>query len=584
MIKVLLVAPYTGLAEIAKKTSLPEGFELNIVIANLEEGVKEAQEAERNGYDLIISRGGTAKLIEKSVSVPVVHIDISGYDILRVFTLIGKMDKNVALVGFENISRGAATLCSILEFDVRLITINSGDEVRDHLVQLKQEGFDVVLGDVITVQVAEQLGIRGVLITSGKEALLDAYERASRIMQLMRKMDRQLYFLQHTVKALPYPMVIVDRDLKEMCRTDAYDETGIELLDEHPAVIRKLVNAVLENGQMKWVNMVSEENCYGVEAFLADRKKRAVGITIHTAIEKTASRAFFVESDVRHQPIIGESRQTEEIRQSLPRYADAGGSVCIIGEPGTGRTMVAHAIHFNKYGQAAPIITVEGDRLTLTEILELHAKLSVIKKGSLILRNAERVQLEEQEKLGELLMQLPADIRVIAIMGEPLDYLLEDGGSLDRNFYKAISYLPLHLSPLRERKEDIPSLVNYFLSEFHTEEGNETLGMKKDAMEYLLQQDWKGNISQLRRVVRELSIKATGYYVELDQVTNLFGNMDRQVSGKQPAIRVTGTLKEMERQIIHQVLQEENDNQTKAAQRLGINRSTLWRKLNESAE
>lgn len=585
MVKILLVAPYTGLAEIAKKTPLPKGFELKVVIANLEEGVKAAQEAERDGYELIISRGGTAKMIERSVSVPVVYVDISGYDILRIFTLIGKMDKNVALVGFENISRGAATLCSILEFDVRLITINSGDEVREHLVQLKQEGFDVVLGDVITVQVAEQLGIRGVLITSGKEALLEAYERGARILQLMQKMNSQLHFLQQTVKALPYPMVIVDQELKELYRSDYYEEKDIELLDVHRSPIRKLVHAVLENGQMQWMNLVSGKSSYGVQAFLADRMAGAVGIILQSAVNEAANHAVYVQSDVKHQPMIGDSRETEEVRESLPHYAHAGGSVCIIGEPGTGRTMAAHAIHFQKYGQEAPLITVEGDLVTLGDIQGLHSKLSLIKRGSLVLRNADQMQLEIQEKMAELLGQLTGDIRVIAILGQPVDRLLEKGVRLERNFYKSISYLPLHLSPLRDRKEDIPSLVNYFLAEFHTEEGNETLGMKEDAMDYLLQQDWKGNISQLRRVVRELSIKSTGYYVELEQVENLFGNVDRPDSGLgQPAIKVTGTLKDMEQQIIRQVLLEENNNQSKAAQRLGINRSTLWRKLNESAE
>lgn len=119
MIKVLLVAPYNGLAETAKNIEVPDDIQLDTTVANLEKGVIEAKRAEEQGYDIIISRGGTASLIQESVSIPVVHIDITGYDMLRVFTLISGVKSGVALVGFKNISEGSATICNILDFDVK---------------------------------------------------------------------------------------------------------------------------------------------------------------------------------------------------------------------------------------------------------------------------------------------------------------------------------------------------------------------------------------------------------------------------------------------------------------------------------
>ncbi|API92952.1 MULTISPECIES: PrpR N-terminal domain-containing protein [unclassified Virgibacillus] len=179
----------------AKKVKTPDYIDVHIEVANLEEGVKLAQTAEEDGYELIISRGGTATMIQEKVSLPVVPIDITGYDMLRVFTLIKEMNNKVALLGFANISRGAATLCDILEFNVKMITIQSRDEVKRHLLELKQAGYSVVIGDVVTVQEAKQIGLRGVLITSGKEALMDAFEEAKRLYELFYKSKTSIKLL-----------------------------------------------------------------------------------------------------------------------------------------------------------------------------------------------------------------------------------------------------------------------------------------------------------------------------------------------------------------------------------------------------
>src|SRR5699024_2859652 len=118
--KTLFIETYSGLAEITKKMDIQDDIDLDITIANLEEGVQAAKLAEKQGYEVIISRGGTATMIQNQVSIPVVHIDISGYDMLRVFTLIRGIKEGVALVGFANISQGAATICNILEYDVKM--------------------------------------------------------------------------------------------------------------------------------------------------------------------------------------------------------------------------------------------------------------------------------------------------------------------------------------------------------------------------------------------------------------------------------------------------------------------------------
>ncbi|MDY0393479.1 helix-turn-helix domain-containing protein [Virgibacillus halophilus] len=97
-------------------------------------------------------------------------------------------------------------------------------------------------------------------------------------------------------------------------------------------------------------------------------------------------------------------------------------------------------------------------------------------------------------------------------------------------------------------------------------------------MEFLLRGEWSGNITQLKKVIRELSIWSKGYYIELPQVEDILASM-KQEEEDWGGIPLSGTLKEMEREIIHRVMEEEGNNQSKAARRLGINRSTLLEKI-----
>ncbi len=574
----MLIAPYQGLAETAKSLNIPDDVELDINVANLEEGVKAAQQAEKSGYELIISRGGTASMIQDSVSVPVVHIDISGYDMLRVFTLIRGIKKGVALVGFENISQGAATLCNILEFDVNVITIKSSTEVRGHLERLKEQEYTVVIGDVITVQVAEQIGLRGVLITSGKEALMDALEEGKRVYHLFHKVQNQFSYLKKAFKAAPFPMILLNKNKKVIDKNEQYEQEIPHPEISNSPVISQIVNRVLEYNAIQWDETVSQGKLFRIQAFPLSGSESAVGVILYSSGIESNNKAIQI-SNPGHIPIIGESKQTRSLRESLEQYANADGGLCILGERGTGKQAIAQAIHFEKFGKTAPLVILDGN-VSIQEMKEFIAVLNTIREGSLLLRNISIMSLEKQSKLLEILGHASEKLQVFTLANEPLDSLLIQE-KFNEELYKRIAKNTLHLSPLKQRKDDIPSLVNYFLAEFHAESGSETLAIKPEAMECLLQGDWPGNHGQLKQAVREISMITKGYYVEAEHVKELMSNMkDMPSKTIKHGIPVNGTLKEMEQKIINQVLEEEKNNQSRAAKRLGINRSTLWRKLN----
>ncbi|MDY0393480.1 PrpR N-terminal domain-containing protein [Virgibacillus halophilus] len=391
MVKALLIAPYSGLAKTAEKLDVPEDVKLDIEIANLQKGVEIAQLAESKGYDIIISRGGTASLIQENVSIPVVHIDINGYDMLRVFTLIREIKSGVALVGFENITRGAATLCNILDYDVNVVTIKSGGEVSGQLTQLKSQGYDVVIGDTITVQVAERLGLRGVLITSGKEALMDAVEEGKRICKVFHHVKNQFQTLQEIYRSIPFPVVLLNHRNEIIDKNPTFlEEIPDEgLLKEETCI--EAIQQVRDHGKVQWLEYCYRKKRYIMQMFLANDAAKTVGLIIHPLALKKKEGAIHIENEWSRVPIVGESNYAMRLRDSLPTFAQGNRPICIIGEKGTGKQTIAREVHVEKYNATAPLITIECSAVTSAEIKDWESQLLRIKEGEYHLKRCGRI-------------------------------------------------------------------------------------------------------------------------------------------------------------------------------------------------
>ena len=131
---------------------------------------------------------------------------------------------------------------------------------------------------------------------------------------------------------------------------------------------------------------------------------------------------------------------------------------------------------------------------------------------------------------------------------------------------------------LKERNEDLGELIRLFVSIFNAQFGKQVVGIKEEALEYLRNFSWTENVKQLKSVVKDLVNASYGDYIDSQVIDSL--SLDNSMVKKGSEIDLTKSLEEIEREVILKVLKEENMNQTKAAKRLGINRTTLWRKIN----
>lgn len=586
MIKALLIAPYSGMEQTINQLDIPKDFELDTKVANLEESVYLAKEAEAQGYDLIISRGGTATLVEKNVSIPVVHIDITGYDMLRVFTLIQGAQHTVAFIGFENICRGARTLNDILDYNVKMFTIHKRDEVRLLLNKLKQENYEIVIGDVVTVEEAQKIGLRGFLITSGKEAIFDAFDEARRTYNMLQKFSLKTNQYMQILQSIPMDIAIINQEHKVFLTNLSPEKERI--LDEllHQKELKENIRQTLLLNEKQWLQISLNEEDIELEIFpVLDEKTKLAGIHFCSCKRKDDSSALRMMTSMTHQPIIGNSPYTENVKRKIHAFSNTDDNLYISGEFGTGKMTIAQSIHFQKFENNHPLFVLNCEIMNHNVLRILKDRFSSIQKGTVIFEHIESLSLENQRLLIELLSQIPKSIQLIFLSKHKVASLLEKKNILV-SLVEEMNPVFFHTQPLRQRKEDLRAFISYYLSEFHTEFGNETLGIRPDALEILANLDWPGNLVELKKTVRELSLRAVGYYIEnkdVNEVLNEEAMKDEDTPYEKEGFYIPFglTLTEMEQRIIQKVLKEEQENQTRTAKRLGMNRTTLWRKLND---
>lgn len=330
-----------------------------------------------------------------------------------------------------------------------------------------------------------------------------------------------------------------------------------------------------------------------------------ISLILDKAMEKSLLRREIhhlreeIQKKYQFSNIIGKSKVMQDVFYLIKRVADSKSSVLIYGKSGTGKELVAKALHFNSYRRNKPFIPVNCSAIPET-LLESelfgHVKGSFTgavanKKGLLDEAEGGTIFLDEiadvpnsvQVKLLRFLQDKTVkavgsnkfnilDVRVIAATNRNLQELIDRRMFRD-DFYYRLNVIPINLPELIERQEDIPLLVNYFLSEF-SKENQKIIGISKDAMNILLNYSWPGNIRELENILERAVILCRGDEITSEDLPDQIKNnlFDRQLSKDL-------TLDDLEKEYIKIVFAKTSRHRIKTARILGIDRRTLYRKL-----
>jgi two-component system, NtrC family, response regulator AtoC len=332
-----------------------------------------------------------------------------------------------------------------------------------------------------------------------------------------------------------------------------------------------------------------------IQRALHSRRLETENVNLHEQID----HKFGLEN------LIGESPAMQQVFETIRQVAPSRATVLITGETGTGKELIAKAIHNLSPRKNAAFIAVHAAALP-TSLLESElfghekgaftgaverriGRFELADGGTLFLDEVGELEPQMQVKLLRVLEErafervggaktLEVDVRLVAATNKQLKKLVTEGKFRDDLFYR-LSVVTVDLPPLRERRDDIPLLVRAFLDEFSRENSKQVRELTPEALNVLLAYDWPGNVRELRNAIEQMVVLArTERLTVRDVPAAIRGGTDLT---RINVVRTGMTVEDAERQLIVQALKEMDGNRTKAAQKIGISRRTLHRKLKE---
>ena len=326
------------------------------------------------------------------------------------------------------------------------------------------------------------------------------------------------------------------------------------------------------------------------------------------ALRREASRLRKeVHKEYSFHQILGKSKSMQAVFELIRRVADSPTNVLITGESGTGKELVAKAIHYNSDRRDAPFVPVNcaaiPEQLLESELfghmrgsftdakVDKRGLFEEAQKGTLFLDEISELPLMLQAKLLRAIQEreirrvgatksIPVDVRIIAATN--LNLVDEVKHKRFReDFYYRLNVIELRLPPLRERREDIPILVDAFLKKCAAARGRQVKGLSEPALAMLADYAWPGNVRELENVIERAVTLSHGDVIGAEdlplQVQGARG--DRRILDE--AAERTLPLHEVEKEYIVKILEKTGGNKYQAAHVLGIDRKTLYRKLAE---
>lgn len=585
--RILGIAPYENLKNaMVTEAAKYEDIEMVVYTGNLEDGAQLALQHMNEGFDILISRGGTAELIRKIASIPVIEITLSINDILRAILLVGNLTEAYAVVGYPTVTQPAHVLCEMMNYRMNIITIHSPDELDPVLKELKAGGCNFILCDVITEMMAREAGVEPILILSGPESIDIAIDYSINMCRVLAETKARGRLFTRALDMQGMKTVIMKQDGSILFST--YNEKNIssvtgylKKLAESPHSMSAKAFHMIEN---RLYSISAEETTFLEEPcyiFCLEQNPFPVGGSKHGIRFSTCTEVSVMYSSSFYSLTSSARLMEEKIRMinqtTLP--------VMILGERGSGKNQLAAKLYLESSMQRYPYITIDCQVLnerTWNYIISNYNSPLNDKNNTIFISNLQALSRHQQEQLLSFLVDTNAHKRnrIILSCSQTLDRDLPDPS---RNF---IDYLPcttVYMPPLRELTDDIQGSSNLYLNAMNVEMSKQIVGFTPEALALLMSYRWPDNFMQLKRVLAELVMLTSTAYIQRDTVFKVIEKEKRQyVPTTADLFDYNRPLGEMTREIVKVVLSQCGGNQTLAAKRLGIGRTTLWRYLNET--
>jgi transcriptional regulator with PAS, ATPase and Fis domain len=631
------VAPNPHLACLASAVAGEYGNVFDIYEGNLAEGVRAAEIAMKNGSEIIISRGGTAMMIEKELNIPVVCIVFSGVDLVKTIEKAKVYDRHVALLGFENIIGELDGCYDFLSCKMCVKKLKSYEEIKESILNFYHtEKIRVFIGGDAVCKMAEELGFKGVIMECGIESIRRAVHEAKHLAEMkLNVLERYLQF-KAISEYSSEGIILLDKEqhikyinpmAQNLIAKRPEDVLGKPLKTVLPG--SGMINAIYDNNpkiafyeEINTIKIIANYVPLNVNNDLLGVLISFQDVTKIEELEKKIRREQYTKglfAKYHFADVLTKNKKFLHILDNANRIAKCDSSVLIYGESGTGKELIAQSLHNAGRRRHGPFVAVncaalpesllESELFGYADGAFTGARKSgkpglfeLAHLGTIFLDEIGDIPLTVQSRLLRVIQEkevtrigddrvIPVNIRIISATNKDLAKLSKNGQFRDDLFYR-LDVVKIRIPPLRERAEDIPFFSEYFIEHYCMTNKIKIKSITKNALELLKTYSWPGNIRELQNFIESLVIICEQEIIDYDSVELLLQdkldhvmfrdikNVYQQNYGSYHHKKDDkGVLKKLEYQSIKEVLDQVHGDKAMAAQILGISTTTLWRRL-----
>ena len=640
MIHLLFVVPYPELMEQVKEVvaNHPEREKVNADVQALR--VDEIPDIPAGTYDAIIARGYTAQktLTKYSETTPTIRVHISGYDIIRsVYECREKYHpKKIAICGLDESLSEAAGVCKILGVEANVYAPVRNQDLPQVLNKAIEDGCDALVSGYSANLLAGKMGLNSVVIQTGAAALSQAMDEAIYTVERIRheRVISQMY--KTIIYSSDAGLLYVDREGIIRVRNHVARQMNgnVSIMGKPLKMViswlEPLFCSVMKNGKVetrlisipgtkitvsiKCSPVIANNELSGVVFNLTDVTQiQELESQIRRKLSERGLKARYTFDQIIHK-----SKEIDRVIQLAGRYAASDSNVIIIGETGTGKELFAQSIHNASKRKNGPFVAVNcaalPENLLESELFgyvegaftgtSKGGKMGLFEQahgGTLFLDEVGEISMAIQTKLLRVLQErqvrrigdnkvINVDVRIISATNKSIRKMA-DVGQFRRDLVYRLDVLRLFLPPLREREADVELLFVNQLQGMAKRNGQLPVKIEAGVFPLLCQYPFFGNIRELRNIAERVFVLHEGDIINAHDVHEALYPADLDMD---PSFAIsTGTgLAELtetqeqnsenflgEEERLRQALKISGGNKGKAAKLLGIDRSTLWRRM-----
>lgn len=604
---------------------------MEVLEGNLDQGLIMAQKAVNEGATIVISRGGTYKLLKSNLHIIVLELKLTIFDIENSIGTIVKSKDDIAIMGYDNMIQAYKMLANLNHDHIHIHQLQYDEDVEPYIKNFVNKGIHSFIGDTIVTEHCNKLGYPCQIIASSDESVKMVIDDAQDVLEGQKKwseFNKRYTALMDSVhdgfiatdesenviacNLMAEKILNLDKNnlIGKPIRSVPELKDFLKIYSEEETVIEELV--LIDGRNMAVSNVpiqVQNVNRGSVLIFQEVATLQKFENKIRKKILGTGFAAKYLLSDIKHS-----SRIMRECIIRAKKYSQYDSTILIEGATGVGKELFAQGIHNQSSRRYQPFVAVNcaalPESLIESELFGYEegaftgsrkggrpGMFEMAHNGTIFLDEISELPLQTQGHLLRVLQErqivrvggtsiVPIDVRIVCASNKNLEKEAAAGKFREDLLYR-VNILSLKIPHLDERKEDIPILMDFYLSKYSRKYDKKRLVFSEEVVEYLTDYHYKGNVRELEGLIERGVILADDDKIALADIKKESSVTDDADLKKTDTKSVDGlfadlpTLKVLEEEYI-EFLKNKVSTTNELSEILGINRSTLYRKLNDN--